>query len=47
MSKSTKIVMALCFTAFVAGCNRQPEPQPAPVAPAPIAAEPTYTGKYR
>ncbi|MFD1911733.1 hypothetical protein [Halodurantibacterium flavum] len=45
MSATTKVVLALCVAAFVSACNRQPEP--APVAPAPIAAEPTFTGKYR
>ncbi len=46
MSKTTKIVMALCTVAFVAACNRQPEPEPV-AAPAPVVAEPTFTGKYR
>ncbi|MFC7705308.1 hypothetical protein ACFQXB_14000 [Plastorhodobacter daqingensis] len=45
MSKTTKVVLALSLVAFVSACNRQPEPQP--VAAAPIAAEPTFTGKYR
>jgi hypothetical protein len=44
MSKSTKIVLALCLVAFAAACAPKPEPV---VVQEPITTEPTYTGKYK
>jgi hypothetical protein len=44
MSKSTKIVLALCLVAFAAACAPKVE-EVAVVEP--ITTEPTYTGKYK
>ena len=44
MSKSTKIVLALCLVAFAAACAPKTEEV---VVMEPISTEPTYTGKYK
>lgn len=43
MSKSTKIVLALCLVAFAAACA--PKVEEVTVVE-PVTTEPTYTGKY-
>ncbi len=45
MSKSTKIVMALCMVAFVAACAKKAEE--VVYVDEPVSVEPTYTGKYK
>jgi hypothetical protein len=45
MSKSTKIVLALCLVAFAAACA--PKTEEVVVVEEPITTEPTYTGKYK
>jgi hypothetical protein len=45
MSKSTKIVLAMCLVAFAAACA--PKVEEVVVVEEPITTEPTYTGKYK
>ena len=45
MSKSTKVIVALCMVAFVAACAKK-EAEVVYVDE-PVSVEPTYTGKYK
>lgn len=46
MSKSTKVIVALCLVAFVAACAKKVEEETVYVDE-PVSVEPTYTGKYK
>lgn len=46
MSKSTKVIVALCMVAFVAACAKKAEEEIVYVDE-PVSVEPTYTGKYK
>lgn len=46
MSKSTKIVLALCLVGFVAACAKKVEEEVVYVDE-PVSTEPVYTGKYK
>lgn len=45
MSKSTKLILALCTVAFVAACA--PKESEVVYVDEPVSVEPTYTGKYK
>ncbi len=45
MSKSTKVVLALCLVAFAAACA--PKTEEVVVVGDRSPTEPTYTGKYK
>lgn len=45
MSKSTKVILALCMVAFVAACAKK-EAEVVYVDE-PVSVEPAYTGKYK
>lgn len=40
-----RLVLVLASAAFVAACAREPEPPVLLPQPAPVTAEPVYTGK--
>jgi uncharacterized lipoprotein YehR (DUF1307 family) len=45
MSKSTRIVFAMCMVAFVAACAAKEEE--VVYVDTPVSTEPVYTGKYK
>jgi hypothetical protein len=47
MSKSIKVMFAVGLVATVAACAQAPVEEYVVVEPAPISAEPVYTGKYK
>ncbi len=46
MSKSTKVIVALCMVAFVSACAKKASEEIVYVDE-PVSVEPTYTGKYK
>jgi hypothetical protein len=45
MSKSSRILAALCLVAFAAACA--PKTEEVVYVDEPVSAEPVYTGKYK
>ncbi len=45
MSKSTRVIIALCMVAFVAACAKKQEE--IVYTDDPVSVEPVFTGKYK